>query len=100
MNQDYRHHILSLHFFKIESVASLRFNEPISLEHTTEEFRENLYLDYIKTFKTSQDIPYMIFIVYHKYSSSFYLKVKAVGDGENGTSYITALRGPMSLCRS
>ncbi|KAI8047311.1 hypothetical protein BDF21DRAFT_209923 [Thamnidium elegans] len=97
-NQRKGSRMLSLNFFKLKSVASLRFDKPISLEHTTEKFGANLYLNNIKKLKNNQDIPYMISIVYHGYSSSLYFEIKAVGD-ETNTYFITILAEPMTLRR-
>ncbi|KAG2235835.1 hypothetical protein INT48_003947 [Thamnidium elegans] len=71
----------SLHFFKLKPVASLRFDEPIVLEYTTEKFGESLFLS-----------------IYHGYSSSLYFEIKAVGD-ETDTGNTTILAEPMTLCR-
>ncbi|KAI8067297.1 hypothetical protein BDF21DRAFT_454688 [Thamnidium elegans] len=90
--------IPSLHFFKLKPVASLRSGEPIGLEHTTEKFGKSLYVNNINTFKTSQDAPYMISIVYHAYSSSLCFEFKAVGD-EIDAVRITVMAEPMTLCR-
>ncbi|KAG2228887.1 hypothetical protein INT48_007052 [Thamnidium elegans] len=85
-------------FFKLKSVAGLRFGEPISLEHTTEKFGENLFLDDVNDSDLDQGTPFMISIVYHGYSSSLYFEIKAVGD-ETNTLYTTILAEPMTLCR-
>ncbi|KAG2233241.1 hypothetical protein INT48_001690 [Thamnidium elegans] len=62
MKQGGDNSILSLLFFKLKPVASLRSDELIGLEHTTEKLGENLFLD-----------------IYHGYSSSLYFEIKAVG---------------------
>ncbi|KAI8067206.1 hypothetical protein BDF21DRAFT_426010 [Thamnidium elegans] len=98
MNQEKDSTILRLRFFKLRPVASLRSDELIGLEHATEKFGANLYLNDISTFKINQDIPYMISIVYHGYSSSLYFKIKAVGD-ETKPRRTTILAEPMTLCR-
>ncbi|KAI8067257.1 hypothetical protein BDF21DRAFT_112036 [Thamnidium elegans] len=98
MNQEEINSFFRLRFFKLKPVASLRFDEPISLEHTTEKFGFNLFLNNINTFKINQDMAYMISIVYYGYSSSLYFEIKAVGD-ETNTLYTTILAEPMTLCR-
>ncbi|KAI8067283.1 hypothetical protein BDF21DRAFT_454676 [Thamnidium elegans] len=87
-----------LYFFKLKPAANLRFDEPIGLKHTTEKFGESLSPSSINSFKKNQDMPYMISIVYHGYSSSLYFEIKAVGD-ETKTQFITILAEPMTLCR-
>ncbi|KAG2235844.1 hypothetical protein INT48_003956 [Thamnidium elegans] len=91
--------LLRLYFFKLKPVASLRSDELIGLEHTIEKFGEDLYLDNINKLKSTQDIPYMISIAYHGYSSSLYLELKIVGD-ETSADFITVIAEPMTLCRS
>ncbi|KAI8047266.1 hypothetical protein BDF21DRAFT_434580 [Thamnidium elegans] len=97
-DQEYGSNMLSLRFFKLKPVASLRSDEFIGLEHATEKFGDSLFLDNINTFEINQDIPYMISIVYHGYSSSLYFEIKVVGC-ESYTEYITILAEPMTLCR-
>ncbi|KAI8067311.1 hypothetical protein BDF21DRAFT_426366 [Thamnidium elegans] len=98
MNREYDDIFLSLRFFKLKPFASFKFGEPIGLEHTTERFGERLYLGIINKLKNNQDVPYMISTVYHGYSSSLYLKLKAVG-GKTEIPYITILAESMTLCR-
>ncbi|KAI8046952.1 hypothetical protein BDF21DRAFT_434989 [Thamnidium elegans] len=97
-DQKYASSLYCLRFFKLKPVASLRSDGLIGLEHTTEDFGEKLYLDGINKLKNSQDIPYMISIVYHGYSSSLYFEIKAVGD-ETKIQFITILAEPMTLSR-
>ncbi|KAI8047262.1 hypothetical protein BDF21DRAFT_434547 [Thamnidium elegans] len=98
MNRDEVSMTFGLFFFKLKPVASLRSDELIGLEHATERFGANLYLNCINTFEINQDIPYMISIVYRSYSSSLYFEIKAVGD-ETEIQYITVLAESMTLCR-
>ncbi|KAI8047017.1 hypothetical protein BDF21DRAFT_435363 [Thamnidium elegans] len=90
--------VLSLHFFKVMPVASLRSYELIGLEHVTEKFEDQSPLNDINKLKCDQDIPYIISIVYHGYSSSLYFEIKAVGD-ETKRRFITILAEPMTLCQ-
>ncbi|KAG2235812.1 hypothetical protein INT48_003924 [Thamnidium elegans] len=90
--------IFRLYFFKLKPAASLRSDELIGLEHTIEKFGEDLYLDNINKLKSTQDIPYMISIAYHGYSSSLYFEIKVVGDGI-GIDFMTILTEAMTLCR-
>ncbi|KAI8047277.1 hypothetical protein BDF21DRAFT_210688 [Thamnidium elegans] len=98
MKQEHVGSFFGLCFFKLKPVASLRFDKPISLEHTTEKFGASLYLSNINMLKNNQDIPYMISIVYHGYSSSLYFEIKTVGD-KTKRRFITILAEPMTLCR-
>ncbi|KAG2233260.1 hypothetical protein INT48_001709 [Thamnidium elegans] len=97
-NQEEANSYFCLCFFKLKSVASLRSDEFIGLEHTTEKFGECLFLDNLSSFEINQDMSYMISIVYYGYSSSLYFEIKAVGD-ETDTQRITILAEPMTLCR-
>ncbi|KAI8047202.1 hypothetical protein BDF21DRAFT_457392 [Thamnidium elegans] len=97
-NQKYASSLYCLCFFKLKPVASLRSDELIGLEHATEKFGNGLFLDYISAFEINQDMPYMVSIVYHGYSSSLYFEIKAVGD-ETDTWFTIMLAEPMALCR-
>ncbi|KAI8047313.1 hypothetical protein BDF21DRAFT_457357 [Thamnidium elegans] len=85
-------------FFKLKPVASLRSDELIGLEHTTEKFRDDLFLNSVNKLKNNQDMPFMISIVYHGHSSLLYFEIKAVGD-KTDTGKTTILAEPMTLCR-